>query len=425
MGKKVLIDIKKSKNTPFKDIQEIITLLETHTRYRENCLNLIASENMISPLVRSLLDNELVARYGCYSTRNMEDREYTGNKYIHQLELKTHELIKESFGAKYVDLRSLSGHLAGIAVILGILKPNESLIEMHLKDWGHGMAGPLCEISHLKRSIKVEYFQLDEDRAVDMQALRSQIEKIHPRLVILGGSGTLFADNINIIKETCVRLKTIIAYDVSHITGLIVGKTFPNPLDHGADLIFGSTHKSFPGPQGGFILSNDKNLIIQIGETLSPGLVTSHHIYRLPAFAASLLEMKFYGKEYGTQTILNSKALAKALDERGFTVLGKKRGYSDTHLILVSVDKNKGIKPAKLLEQANILCSDDFSGQSSEIRIGTPEITRQGMKEPEMSIIADFFKRILLDNEEPSLVRKDVQKFNHHFLNCEYSLGKY
>jgi len=195
-----------------------------------------------------------------------------------------------------------------------------------------------------------------------------------------------------------------------------------NPLDEGADAMFGSTHKSFPGPQGGFVVSNREDLIEKVGNTLSPSLVTSHHIHRLPALAASILEMKAFGTEYAEQIVKNTKALGQALDERGFTVLGKERGYSDTHIILLDTKKEVADLqyPAKYMEGAHILCSDDFSGYTSDVRIGTQEVTRRGMKEKEMSVIADFLKRVLIDKEDIATVAKEVEDFSRRFVGCDY-----
>jgi len=185
--------------------------------------------------------------------------------------------------------------------------------------------------------------------------------------------------------------------------------------------MFGSTHKSFPGPQGGFVVTNNKEYIEKVGNTLSPALVTSHHLNRLPALAASILEMKEFGEEYGEQVVKNSKALAKALDHEGFNVLGKGRGFTDSHLILVDLGEHVTQAPAKELEKANILCSDDFSGDSPEVRIGTPEATRKGMKELEMKEIAIFFKRALIDREDSNTLKQDVEAFSRRFIGCEYA----
>lgn len=405
----------------FKNIQEINELIQKHNTYRESCLNLIASENYSSEAVRSLLSSDFNNRYGCYVTLKPEHREYTGNKYIHEFEMATHELVKEIFGAKYVDLRPIGGHMAGMGVVLGLMEPGDLVIEVHLKDWGHGLVGPMCQVQHFNKTINVEYMEFDSDRAVDVEKLIKQARERKPKMIIFGGSGTLFAEPVRELRSLADELGILIAYDASHVTGLIAGKVFPNPLEEGADIMFGSTHKSFPGPQGGFVVSNRLDLIEKVGNALSPSLVTSHHLNRLPALAASVLEMKEYGHEYGKQIVKNTKALGKALEENGFKVHGSKRGYSDTHLLLVDVGEYVKEAPAKLLEKAGIFVSDDFSGNSPEIRIGTPEATRRGMKEEQMKVVAEFIKRILIDKEDPDNVQNEVSEISKQYNKCEYS----
>jgi glycine hydroxymethyltransferase len=404
-----------------KTIQDINSLIQKHNSYRESSLNLIASENYSSEAVRGLLTSDFNNRYGCYVTLAPEQRDYTGNKYIHEFEMATHELVKEIFEAKYVDLRPIGGHMAGMGVVLGLMEPGDLVIEVHLKDWGHGLVGPMCQVEHFNTTINVEYMKFDENRAVDTEALKKQAIEKKPKMIIFGGSGTLFAEPIKELRPIADELGIILAYDASHVTGLIAGKVFPNPLEEGADIMFGSTHKSFPGPQGGFVVSNRLDLIEKVGKAISPSLVTSHHLNRLPALAASVLEMKEFGHDYGKQIVKNTKALSKALHERGFKVYGASRGYSDSHLLLADVGEFVSEAPAKHLEKAGIFVSDDFSGSSPEIRIGTPEATRRGMKEEEMEVIAEFIKRILIDKEDPSKVAEEVTAFTKKYLKLEYS----
>ncbi|HSH35289.1 serine hydroxymethyltransferase [Schnuerera sp.] len=404
-----------------KTVEDINSLLKKHQEYRNSCLNLIASENYSSQTVRSYLNSDLGNRYGCYTTMNPEEREYTGNKYIHEIEMETHELMKEIFEVKYVDLRPIGGHMAGMATVLGILEPHDLVIEVSLEDWGHGLVGPMRLISHFGETIKVEYMKFDENRAVDVEALKKMALELKPKLIIFGGSGTLFPEPVSELRQIADEQGIILAYDASHVTGLIAGKVFPNPIKEGADIMFGSTHKSFPGPQGGFVVSNNKELIEKIGNALSPSLVTSHHLNRLPALAVSILEMKEFGYEYGEQTIKNSKALAKAMAKKGFNVLGEKKGFTESHLILVDVGEFVSEGPAKYLEKANILCSDDFSGASPQIRIGTSEVTRRGMKEEDMEQIAELFKRVLIDKEDVEIVAKDVEAISKKYLGLNYA----
>ena len=335
--------------------------------------------------------------------------------------METQDLVKEVFKAKYADLRPIGGHMAGMSVVLAILEPGDLVIEVNLKDWGHGLVGPMCQVKQFDETINVEYMKFTEDREVDVEALKAQVRKLRPKLVIFGGSGTLFQEPVRELRPLADELGFYIAYDAAHVTGLIASGVFKNPIEEGADIMFGSTHKSFPGPQGGFVVSNNKELIIKVGNTLSPSLVTSHHLNRLPALAASVLEMKEFGEEYGHQIVKNSKALASALDKYGFNVLGKHKGFTESHLMLVNLGDIIDHAPAKYLEKAGILVSDDFSGGSPEIRIGTPEITRKGFKEKDMEQIAIFFKRLLIDKESPEIVARDVEEFSRQFSGVEYT----
>ena len=406
----------------FKTTRDIDNLLKKHEDYREGCLNLIASENYSSEMVRSYLGSDFGNRYGCYSTLDPSQRDYTGNKYIHEFEMATQELVKDIFKAKYADLRPIGGHMAGMSVVLALLEPGDLVIEVSLSDWGHGLVGPMCQVRQFDETINVAYMKFTEDRAVDTEKLIAQARELKPKLIIFGGSGTLFEEPVKELRKVADEMGFLIAYDASHVTGLIASGVFFNPLEEGADIMFGSTHKSFPGPQGGFVVSNNYELIQKVGNTLSPSLVTSHHLNRLPALAASILEMKEFGEAYGKQIVANSKALSKALDSYGFNVYGKNRGFTDSHLLLVGIGDYVDYAPAKYLEKARILCSDDFSGNSPEVRIGTPEVTRRGMKEEQMEEIAKFFKRVIIDKEDPAIVAKDVEEFNRQFLGLDFSL---
>lgn len=406
-----------------KTLNDIDQALAKHEQYRENCLNLIASENYSSPTMRAYLTSDFNNRYGCYPSSNPEDREYTGNRYIHKFEMDTQQLVGEVFHAPYVDLRPIGGHMAGVATVLGLLSPGDLVLEIHLKDWGHGLVGPMRFVPHLEQTIRVESIPFNEDRMVDVGKLKEMIFKLKPRMIIFGSSGMLFPEPLKEVKAITETEGIILCHDSSHITGLIAGGVFPNPLDEGVDVMFGSTHKSFPGPQGGFIATRNKEMFEKIGDTLANALVTSHHLNRLPALAASMLENIKYGKAYGEQIIKNSKALAQAMAERGFKVIGATKGYTETHLLLVDVREFGGArKTAKFLEEADILCSDDFGQLDYEIRIGTAEATRRGMKEEQMVQIAELFKRMLIDTVDPNKVKSEVSKLSQAFLGCEYSL---
>ncbi|HHX51117.1 MAG TPA: aminotransferase class I/II-fold pyridoxal phosphate-dependent enzyme, partial [Clostridia bacterium] len=391
-----------------KTLHDINRLIKNHEDYRKKSLNLIASENYSSNTVRSYLTSDLGNRYGCYATLEPEKREYRGNRYIHELEMEVQKLVGEVFKASYVDLRPIGGHIAGVAVVAGLLSPGDLVFEISLRDWGHGVVALMQEIPQFRQTIRVDYIPFTEDRMIDMEKLANMISELKPSMIILGGSGMLFPEPIKELRNVLDHKGAVLAHDVSHVSGLIAGGVYPNPLDEGADVIFGSTHKSFPGPQGGFVASRRRDIMTLVGDAM-PALVTSHHLHRLPALAAAMLEMKAFGREYGEQVIKNSQALGQAMEKEGFKVVGSRKGYSFTHLILVDVSEfGRGSEMSTRLEEAGIFCSDDFGQSDKELRIGTAEVTRQGMKEAEMPIIAEFFRKVIVARENPARIAEQV-----------------
>jgi glycine hydroxymethyltransferase len=409
----------------FNSLKEIDELLDKHNNYRNNCLNLIASENYINPVIGEYLKSDLVGRYGCYEGLEGEEREYTGNKYIKEIETKTQDLVKDIFKAKYCDLRPIGGHIAGVATVLALTDPDDLIMEVVLENWGHGLIEPMADtVGHFDRVFNVEAIPYKENQTIDTAKFIKKIEEKKPKLIILGSSGMLFPEAVEKIAEAANDVGAYLIHDSSHISGLIAGGVFPNPLEQGADAVFCSTHKSFPGPQGGIILSNSKEIMLKVNEVI-PSLVTSHHINRLPALAAAILEMKKFGDKYGKQIIQNSKALAEELDNKGFNVLAKERGFTESHLILMDVSEFGGsYKAARMLEKSQILSSDDFGGPDREIRIGTAEITRRGMKEKDMKKIADFFERVLINQEDELSVIDDLKNYLIKFDNNLYCIEK-
>lgn len=402
--------------------KDLENLHEKHLQYRSRCLNLIASENYSTPKVRSYLASDFGNRYGCYETLHPEEREYTGNRYIHEFEMATHELVKDLFKADFVDLRPIGGHMAGMATVLGLTDPGDLVLEVSMADWGHGLVGPMRTIEQLEKTIRVKNLPYDENQKLEVEKAVEMIDAYKPRLIIFGGSGTLFADPIKEIMNRTRHLdETFFAYDASHVTGLIAGGVFKNPLDQGVDIVFGSTHKSFPGPQGGMILSRKEEPFKLVGDALSPALVTSHHLNRMPAFAASLLEMKEYGHDYSKQVIRNARKLGAELDKRGIKVIASEYGFTDSHILLINVDAyGTSREISTRLEEDNILLSDDFGQSGKEIRLGTPEITRRGMKEKDMVIVAEILSEAIKGEVAGDKLRERVADLVTEFDGFEY-----
>lgn len=404
-------------------LQEMETLLQKHETYRQQCLNLIASENYASPRVRQYQTSDFGNRYGCHETLALEKREYTGNRYIYEFEAYLEELLTSVYGGQFVDLRPVSGHMAGMAVVTGLLPAGGTMMEVSWDDWGHGLAEAMVGNPHFQKTIHISYLPFQPDRTIDLATLEKMLQQDAPQLLVMGASGMLWREPVAAVKQLLSGKDTILAYDISHISGLIACGVYPNPLAEGADIIFGSTHKSFPGPQGGFIVTNRRELAEKVGNALSPCMVTSHHLQRLPALAAALLEMKAYGPAYGQKIIKNSQALGQALVEVGFPVIGKAGVYSETHQVLVHTEPWGTAEEINIrLEAANILCSG-FCVPVYDLRIGTQELTRRGMVEKDAPEIAQLLARAILHQEAPESLKPDVIKMASRFQQLQFAFS--
>jgi glycine hydroxymethyltransferase len=209
-------------------------------------------------------------------------------------------------------------------------------------------------------------------------------------------------------------------FDGAHQAGLIAGGQFQDPLTEGAAVLTGSAGKTFSGPQSGIIMWNDPELTRPITEAVFPVLVATHQVNRVAALAVSAAEFLEFGRTYMARIVKNSQALAKALEQRGIPVLGARRGYTRTHQVIADVKAfGGGLEAAGRLAEASIITNKNLLPEDkpadwdrpSGLRIGTIEITRLGLMEDDMPVIANFFERILVKREPPETVRRDVEDF--------------
>jgi len=279
-------------------------------------------------------------------------------------------------------------------------------------------------IEQIELPFNLDEWNIDVDKAVKM------IREIKPKFVTLGASVYLFPHPTKEIAEAAHEVGAKVVHDVAHVLGLIVGGVWPNPIHEGADVATSSTHKTFPGPQGGLIFTNDKDLYKKISKTIFPWFVSNHHLHRLPALAVTAVEMKYFGKQYAEQIVRNAKAFAEALVEEGFNVLAEHLGYTKSHTIVVDVRRlGGGAKIAKLLEEANIIVNKNLLPwdppeavkDPSGIRLGTQEMTRFGMKESDFKEVARFMREVVIDKKDPKEVRKKVIEFRKEFTEVKYT----
>lgn len=390
-------------------IQKLQDALRNHEEWRQQCLNLIPSENITSPLVRRMLASDFGHRY------YWDEPWYGGEKYTEEIERLAIEAAKQLFDANYANVRPLSGHMSLMAVIMGLCQPGDSIAISHFENGGYPLN--LQE----RFPLDIYYFPYGPDKYnMDLDGVRVLLEKVKPKLAILGASLYPFPHPLKEIIKISRKVGTTIVYDGSHVLGLIAGGEFQRPFEEGAQILLGSTHKTFFGPQGGIVLiHDDKDLTEQVDVTLRPPpvLVDNYHHHRIGALAVALTELLAFGKSYAQQVISNAQVLAKALSEQGVPVIGSDRGFTASHQVLLHVaDLEEGHRIRKLLEKADIIAD-------SGVRLGSQEVTRRGMQAAEMVKIADFISDIL-KGADPAKTRKQVHKLVNEFQTIKFCFNE-
>ena len=405
-------------------VQEIEALLDQHRAFREDCLNLIASENVPSPFVERMLAAELDQRYGNYAGIDLQSRSYQGNRLLVQIEEFVHELAKELFDAAYVDLRPLSGNVAGIAAVFALASPGDTVLEV---GDGHQYAAKLAK-SALKLELQSVLIPWDARRYnIDLEPALSLIRQHRPRLVVLGSGRFLFPQPVREIKEAMRQANpdSFLIYDAAHVLGLVAGGRFQSPLVEGADLVISSTHKTLAGPQGGMVLTNNKSVAERIGPAIQPLLVSNHHLHRLPALAATFLEWMAFGPEHADAIIQNAKALGRALHQRGVRLVGEDLGFTESHTLIMMVDDfGEGKELADRLEECRIIAGATRLPEelgTHSIRLGVQEVTRRGMTEEDAPEIADCIVDALTGCNLPEVNRR-VTAMARRFNQIRFSL---
>jgi glycine hydroxymethyltransferase len=392
-------------------IDEILNIIEKHEKWREKqCLNLIPSENIMSSPVRTFLSSDFGHRY------TARDRFYMGTRFTDEIEQYGEKLAKEIFRADFADLRPLSGHIADMIFLATFAKQNDTLMCIspdvggYPGMWTSGLAGFL-------RLKAVPFPFSKRDMNIKVREAEKTIKRIKPKIVIFGASFITFPYPIEQLSQIAHEHNAIVGYDGSHVLGLIAGKQFQDPLKEGADALFGSTHKSFFGPQGGIILADREHGEI-IKKKVYPTFVDNAHWNRIAALTLALAEMKKFGKVYAEQVVRNSKVLAKALRDYDFPVVCQHLGFTQSHQVILDLKNHKkGRAFAEKLQNANIIVD-------CGVRIGTCEVTRRGMKKAEMLKIAELINRTIINREKPEKIQKDVSKLCSEFQRVEYCFAE-
>ena len=400
-------------------------LTRKHSAWFKDSIPLIASENVMSPAAREVLNSDLNNRY---AEGLPGKRYYQGNIYVDQIETICENLAREVFACKFADVRSTSGTVANMAMLMALTKTRDKMTTVALSDGGH--------ISHAKigatgmRGIRTFNYPFDEKNMnLDVEGAKRLIREVKPKVALFGQSVFLFPTPLDEMKDVFSEVRCSTCYDAAHVLGLIAGKRFQDPLREGIDVMSASTHKTLPGPQHGMIVSDlaKEGLETALRRGVFPGVTSNHHLHSVAALAVTLAETKEFGEAYADQIIRNAKALGQGLFERGMDVLCEHLGFTESHTIVVDVEQfHGGAKVAKDLEAANIILNknllpwDSDPVRPSGIRIGSQELTRLGMKEKHMTEVAEFVARVVVKGESPAKVKPDVVNFKRQFTKVHY-----
>ena len=394
--------------------------------YRDG-LGMIASENIVSPAVRDIVVSDL---HGRYAEGLPGKRYYQGCDDFDTIEALGIELAREVFGASFANIQSISGTVSNIGALKALAKPGDNITAVSTADGGH--------ISHARmgavglRDLTLTTYPWDEDRMEpDVDAACKTIREVEPKVALFGQSVFLFPTPMKEMAAAAKEVGASVMYDGAHVLGLIAGGQFQDPLREGADVMTGSSHKTFPGPQGGFLLSSSEDSAFhrKLNNAMFPGVCSSYHLHHVAGKVMALAEFKEYGAAYAKDIVANAQAFAAALAGEGFDVLAESRGYTASHQVLTrhgDLDSGAGAKAAQKLEQAgiitnmNMLPGDTKALAPSGLRLGVQELTRVGFTTDEMQDVAKFYARVLLHDEDPARVKNDV-----HQLKSEHQIIRY
>jgi glycine hydroxymethyltransferase len=423
-------------------ILKLIEATSKHEQYRDKeCINMIASEGLKSPAVNQMLSlsHDLECRYAEGENDlegHVKKRYYQGQKYVSQIEDYATDIMKSLFKTDWADVRLVSGTHANLATFKGLslASKNNKMVVTPLSCGAHishdytGLAGNILGLDNINHVYDVDEFNIDPDKSAYV------IRAAKPGIVTFGGSLFLFPHPVKELRAVCEEVGAYVAYDASHVLGLIAGGEFQDPLREGADFITSSTHKTFPGPQGGVIMGSPTNPALEkavkkIQFAIFPLSASNTHLGRLPALGIAALEMKLFGAKLARQTVKNAQTAGQHLYENGVKVLAEKKGFTQSHQIAVDIRSfGGGKKIAQDLEDANIILNKNllpYDDQSikddpSGLRIGFQDVTRRGFKEGDIKHLCNLMLDVIKGKRKPAQVKEDVLSLKKEFNQVKY-----
>ena len=395
---------------------EIYEIIEREKARQKEGLELIASENYVSGAVLEAMASVLTNKY---SEGYPGKRYYGGNEVIDQAETLAIERAKKLFNAEHVNVQPLSGSPANLAVYMALLQPGDKVLGFSLDQGGHLSHGHPLNFSGKLYTI-VPYFAKRGTEVIDMDEVEEIALREKPKMILAGFSAYSRDFDWKRFKAIADKIGAFTFADVAHIAGLIAGKQLENPVPF-FDVVSTTTHKTLRGPRGAIIMCKEK-FAKDIDKSVFPGVQGGPHDHINAAKAVAFGEaLRPEFVDYSAQIIKNARALAAALQKRGWRVIS---GGTDNHIVLLDVFGSKqvtGKEAEKALEKVNISVNKNMIPYDtrkpldpSGIRLGTPAMTTRGLLETDMETVAQFFDETLAHKDDEvklSQLKKQVTDF--------------
>ena len=359
-------------------------------------LELIASENFVSPAVLEAMGSVLTNKY---AEGYPGKRYYGGCEYVDEVESLARDRARELFEADHANVQPHSGSQANIAAYFAFLSPGDTILGMNLSHGGHLTHGSPVNFSGKLYRV-VDYGVRQDDGRVDMDAVRETARRENPDMIVAGASAYPRLLPFEEFAEIAREVGAILMVDMAHIAGLIAAGVHPSPIPH-SDVVTTTTHKTLRGPRGGLILCREEHAKA-IDKSVFPGMQGGPLMHVIAAKAVALREAQSEGfRAYAAQVVRNAEVLGEGLGEREYQLVA---GGTDTHLLLVDLRNTEltGKDAEEMLERAGITVNKNtvpFETRSpfvtSGIRIGTSAITTRGMADAQMGSIAAMIDRVL------------------------------
>lgn len=395
------------KNSLKRSDKEVSAAIRGEEKRQEEGLEMIASENYVSPAVLEALSTVLTNKY---SEGYPGKRYYGGQEFTDVIERLAIARAKKLFGAEHVNVQPLSGAPANLAAYVALLKPGDTVLGMDLSHGGHLTHGhPVTFPAQIYRFVR---YKTEADGTIDYKKLEVLAKKEKPKLILAGFSS--YTRQLDYAKFAAIA-KKVGAYtmmDMAHIAGLVAGKAVPNPVPH-FDIVTTTTHKTLRGPRGGMILCKQA-FAAAVDKAVFPGLQGGPHMNIIAAKAVAFGEaLRPAFKTYAKQVLKNAKVLEKEMTRRGYKVLF---GETENHMIMVDVFASCGV-PGKIAEQTldavgitvnKNMTPDDLRPpfDPSGIRIGVPAITTRGMKEREVKELAGIIDEAIRHHGDEKVLKR-------------------